>query len=45
MLPNKEGQRVPQATFRTRTNDKWVDISSAELFDGKTVVVFSLPGA
>ena len=45
MLPNKEGQHVPQATFKTRQNDKWVDVTSAELFDGKTVVVFSLPGA
>ena len=45
MLPNKEGQHVPQTTFKTRQNDKWVDVTSAELFDGKTVVVFSLPGA
>ena len=45
MLPNKEGQHVPQATFKTRQNDKWVDLTSADLFDGKTVVVFSLPGA
>ncbi len=45
MLQNKEGQRVPNATFKTRRNDAWVEITSAELFDGKTVVVFSLPGA
>ena len=45
MLPNKEGQRVPNVTFKTRRNDEWVSITSAELFDGKTVVVFSLPGA
>jgi glutathione-dependent peroxiredoxin len=45
MLPNKEGQHVPQATFKTRKNDKWVEVTTAELFDGKTVVVFSLPGA
>ncbi|MDB5844752.1 MAG: Glutaredoxin-family domain protein, partial [Polaromonas sp.] len=37
MLPNKEGQHVPQATFKTRKNDKWVEITSADLFDGKTV--------
>lgn len=45
MLPNKEGQAVPQASFKTRQNDKWVEVTSADLFDGKTVVVFALPGA
>ena len=45
MLPNREGQRVPNVTFHTRQNDQWVDITTDELFAGKTVVVFSLPGA
>lgn len=45
MLPNKEGQRVPDVTFKTRKDEQWVDVKSADLFDGKTVVVFSLPGA
>jgi glutathione-dependent peroxiredoxin len=45
MLINKEGQRVPNVTFKTRRNETWADITSAELFDKKTVVVFSLPGA
>ena len=45
MLPNREGQRVPDATFKTRRDNQWVDISSAELFKGKTVVLFALPGA
>lgn len=45
MLKNREGERVPNVTFRTRTNDQWVDITTDELFAGKTVVVFSLPGA
>lgn len=45
MLENKEGQAVPNVTFRTRANNDWVDISSDELFAGKTVIVFSLPGA
>lgn len=40
-----EGKKVPQVTFHTRQGDAWVDVTSAELFDGKTVVVFSLPGA
>ena len=45
MLPNREGQRVPNVTFHTRQNDQWVDITTNDLFAGKTVVVFSLPGA
>ncbi|MBI4784697.1 MAG: glutathione peroxidase [Oscillatoriophycideae cyanobacterium NC_groundwater_1537_Pr4_S-0.65um_50_18] len=45
MLPNKEGQRVPNVTFRTRKDSDWVNITTDELFAGKTVIVFSLPGA
>ena len=45
MLSNKEGQHVPEVTFRTRREHEWVDVSSSELFEGKTVIVFSLPGA
>lgn len=45
MLQNREGQRVPNATFHIRENNEWKDVTSAELFDGKTVAVFSLPGA
>ena len=41
----REGTRVPDATFRTRVNGNWVDVTTRELFDGKTVVVFGLPGA
>lgn len=41
----KVGQRVPSVTFRVRENDQWVDVTSDELFNGKTVVLFSLPGA
>ena len=44
-LENKEGQKVPSVTFRTRQAGEWVDVTSDELFNGKTVVVFSLPGA
>lgn len=45
MLSNREGQRVPDVTFRTRQNNQWVEVTTDELFNGKTVVVFSLPGA
>ena len=42
---NREGQPVPQVTFRTRKQHEWVDVNSDEVFKGKTVIVFSLPGA
>lgn len=45
MLENREGQRIPQVTFKTRQDYEWKDVTSAEIFDGRTVVVFSLPGA
>ena len=45
MLPNSEGKRVPQVTFRTRQDGQWKDVTSAEIFNGRTVVLFSLPGA
>ncbi|MCZ7565458.1 MAG: glutathione peroxidase [Burkholderiales bacterium] len=44
-MQSMEGSRVPQVTFRTRVNNEWSSISTDELFRGKTVVVFSLPGA
>lgn len=45
MFTSKEGQAIPQVTFRTRQGDQWVDVTTDELFSNKTVVVFSLPGA
>ena len=42
---NREGQRVPDVTFRAREGSEWVDLTTDELFGGRTVVVFSLPGA
>ncbi|MGB5226278.1 MAG: glutathione peroxidase [Arenicellales bacterium] len=45
MLKNHEGQRVPSVVFKTRKNDEFVDITSDEIFKGRTVIVFSLPGA
>lgn len=44
-LQNHEGQAVPNVTFHTRQNNEWVNVTSDDLFKGKTVVVFSLPGA
>jgi glutathione-dependent peroxiredoxin len=45
MLPNKEGQKVPNVTFRTRKDGQWLDVTTDDIFKGKTVVLFSLPGA
>ena len=45
MFDNLQGKKIPQVTFHTRNNHEWVDITSDEIFKGKTVVVFSLPGA
>jgi glutaredoxin-like protein len=45
MLQDRTGQAVPQVTFRTRTDSDWKDVTTDELFKGKTVIVFSLPGA
>ncbi len=45
MLQSREGQRVPNVTFRVREGNDWKDVTTDELFKGKNVVVFSLPGA
>jgi len=45
MFEDRTGKRVPQVTFHTRRGHEWVDVATDELFAGKTVVVFSLPGA
>ena len=44
-LLNRAGQTVPNVTFRTRRDHEWVDVTSDEVFNGRTVVVFALPGA
>lgn len=45
MFNSKEGQAIPNVTFKTRQGDAWVDVTTDELFKGKNVIVFSLPGA
>lgn len=39
------GQAVPNVVFHTRQGDAWKDVSTDDLFKGKKVAVFSLPGA
>ncbi|ORM39251.1 peroxiredoxin [Francisella endosymbiont of Ornithodoros moubata] len=47
-------KKVPNVTFKTRVRDesiggsnpfRWQDVTSADIFDNKRVIVFSLPGA
>jgi glutaredoxin-like protein len=45
MIESREGKSVPSVIFRVRENDEWEEIHSDELFAGKRVIVFSLPGA
>jgi glutathione-dependent peroxiredoxin len=48
MLPQArdlEGKPVPKVTFKTRVGEQWKDIHSDEVFRGRKVVLFSLPGA
>ena len=45
MLPNSEGKRIPKVTFRTRDQGQWKDVTTDQIFAGRTVVVFALPGA
>jgi glutathione-dependent peroxiredoxin len=44
-MKKMEGQRVPEVTFRTREGAQWKDVTTKDLFAGKKVVVFALPGA
>ncbi len=44
-LTNREHQRVPDVRFRFRKDGAFEDATTEALFAGKTVVVFSLPGA
>ncbi|MBK1885088.1 MULTISPECIES: glutathione peroxidase [unclassified Marinobacter] len=45
MLSSSEGKKVPQVTFPIRRDNEWTSVTSDELFNGQTVIVFALPGA
>ena len=40
-----EGKPVPSVTFRIRKDNDWASVTTEQIFKGRTVVVFSLPGA
>ena len=49
-----KGKKIPETIFNVRVRDdsiggdnpyKWQDVSSKDLFENKTVLMFSLPGA
>jgi glutaredoxin/glutathione-dependent peroxiredoxin len=41
----KVGDRMPEGKFKTMTENGPRDLSSSDLFNGKKVVLFSVPGA
>jgi peroxiredoxin len=41
----KAGDRMPEGKLKTMTENGPKDMTTAELFDGKKVVLFSVPGA
>lgn len=45
MLVKRDVDRVPQVTFRIPGERGWINLSTADLFDRKTVVGFAVPGA
>lgn len=48
MLPTPdmlEGRPVPNVSFKVRRDDRWQELTTDEIFAGRTVVAFGLPGA
>ena len=41
----KVGDRLPDATFKIRTDEGYSDVTTADVFDGKKIVLFAVPGA
>jgi peroxiredoxin len=44
-MPLKVGDRIPEFTFTTWKNDGPATITTNEVFSGKKVVLFAVPGA
>ncbi len=45
VLQSREGQTVPDVNFKMRRGAEWVTLGTEQVFGGKNVIVFSLPGA
>lgn len=45
ITPLSEGARVPSVSFPVRAGHAWTTLTTDDLFAGKRMVVFSLPGA
>ncbi len=45
MINNSEGQTVPNVIFKIHAHEQWQALTSDDIFKGKTVVLFALPGA
>ncbi|MCP5468857.1 MAG: glutathione peroxidase [Deltaproteobacteria bacterium] len=45
MLTNQEGKQVPNVKLKVLENQKLVDLNTEDIFKGKRVIVFALPGA
>lgn len=44
-MKNQEGSTIPHLVLRTREGGSWGELDTQVLFGGRTVIVFSLPGA
>ncbi|HFD15936.1 MAG TPA: peroxiredoxin [Rhodospirillales bacterium] len=44
-MPIKVGDRLPDATFKVKTDKGIEDVTTNELCAGRTVVIFAVPGA
>src|SRR5689334_17982186 len=44
-LAIKEGDKLPTVVFKTRANGQWKDVSTDDVFKGKRIALFGLPGA
>ncbi|MDC0390499.1 glutathione peroxidase [Candidatus Thioglobus sp.] len=45
MLKDNTGSKIPSINFKIQKNHQWINFSTEEIFNNKTVVVFALPGA
>ncbi|RLA04859.1 MAG: glutathione peroxidase [Gammaproteobacteria bacterium] len=44
-MENREGSAIPTMSFKVQDDNDWESWSTKELFSGKKVILFSLPGA